>query len=233
MMRIAGAVVAAAVLTGCAFNIEHGGPAEHESAHIELDKSEMARVHLKMGAGELTVDGGSPKLVDAEFTYNIPSWKPIVHYSSSSFRGELSIEQPHGTATGSNVNYKWNVRLNDKLPLDVVADFGAGEARMNLGSVNLRSISVNMGVGQLRLDLRGNPQRDYDVHVNGGVGEATVYLPASAGISATAAGGIGEISVRGLEKRDGRWINPAHEHAPVTIHVDVKGGIGQITLVAE
>ena len=60
-----------------------------------------------------------------------------------------------------------------------------------------------------------------------------LYLPKSAGISATASGGIGDIEVRGLEKRDGRWINPGKEHAAATIRVDVRGGVGQIRLVAE
>jgi hypothetical protein len=46
-------------------------------------------------------------------------------------------------------------------------------------------------------------------------------------------GGIGEVNVSGLEKRNGRWINPGHENDPVTIRVDVKGGIGQIDLIAQ
>jgi hypothetical protein len=233
MMRKVMLAAAAAALSGCTFNIDHGGPVEHDTQSIDLDKSEMARVEIKMGAGELTVDGGSQKLMEANFDYNRQSWKPIVRYSASSFRGELLIEQPGSSHGGGDVTYKWNIRLNDKLALDVVTRLGAGEARMNLGTMNLRSVQVHMGVGELRLDLRGTPQRDYDVQINGGVGQATVYLPSSAGISATASGGIGDISVRGLEKRNGRWINPAHEHAPVTIHLDVKGGIGNITLSAE
>ena len=82
-------------------------------------------------------------------------------------------------------------------------------------------------------DLRGNPKRSYDVRINGGVGQATIHLPKSVGISATAVGGIGEVNVSGLEKRNGRWINPGHESDPVTIRLDVKGGIGQIDVVAE
>jgi len=53
------------------------------------------------------------------------------------------------------------------------------------------------------------------------------------GITATASGGIGDINVRGLENRNGRWINKSHELDPVTIRVDVKGGVGEIRLVAE
>ena len=77
--------------------------------------------------------------------------------------GELIIEQPHGLSARSNVTYKWNIRLNDKLPLDVITDLGAGEARLELGSVSLRSLEVHMGMGELRLDLRGTPARDYSM----------------------------------------------------------------------
>jgi hypothetical protein len=110
---------------------------------------------------------------------------------------------------------------------------GAGEAQMNLGSLSLRSVEMHMGAGEVKMDLRGNPKRSYDVRLNGGVGEATIYLPLSVGIDATAQGGIGEIDVHGLEQRNGRWINASQENSPVKIHLDVKGGVGQINIIAE
>src|ERR1700682_6328039 len=140
MTRTVWAAFAALVLVGCGFDGPPVGPEQHESKSIDLDKSEMVRVEIKMGAGELTVDGGSQKLMEANFDYNLQSWKPIVRYSKSSFRGELLIEQPGSSHGGGDVTYKWNIRLTDKLPLDVVTHLGAGEARMNLGTVNLRSV---------------------------------------------------------------------------------------------
>jgi hypothetical protein len=223
---------AAVVLGGCEFNSEQTGPVEHETRSVELDKSEMVRVEMKMGAGELQVQGGSPKLMDADFSYNVPSWKPLVRYEASSFRGQLTVEQPRSSHGRSNITYKWDLRLNDGVPLDVIADLGAGQARMDLGSLNLRSVTVNMGVGELRLDLRGTPKRDYDVHVHGGVGHAIVNLPKDVGVDANATGGIGHISVTGLEREGNRWRNPGHENARVTIHLDVEGGIGDIELIA-
>ncbi len=231
-MRIALAT-AALILSGCDINSIHTGPVEHYSQSVDVGKSEMGRVEVKMAAGELTIDGGSSKLMDANFEYNIPSWKPIVRTESSSFRSEVFVEQPGNSHGGSHSIYKWNLQLNNSLPLDVVAHLGAGEARMNLGSVTLRSLEINMGVGELKLDLRGNPKRDYDVKIHGGIGNATVYVPLSAGIVANANGGIGNIDVRGLEKRDGRWVNSTHEHFPVTLHLEIHGGIGNITLAAE
>jgi hypothetical protein len=225
--------LAAMGLGGCVVNLDHGGSVQHETQSIDLDKSEMARVEIKLGAGELQVDGGSAKLMDADFDYNHTSWKPIVRYDASSFRSQLRIEQPSGLHGGSGATYKWNLRFNDKIPLDVALDLGAGEAHMNLGSMNLRSVQVNVGVGEVTLDLRGKPTRDYTVNLNGGVGHAKVYLPGDTGVIANATGGIGDVNVRGLEKRGGHWINPTHENAPVTIHLDVKGGIGQIEIIAE
>ena len=232
-MKPALLVLAAIATGGCVLNIEHTGPVDHDRQSIELDKSEMVRAEFKMGAGELIVNGGTPKLIDADFSYNVASWKPTVRYSASGFRGNLIVEQPHGSHAGGKVKYKWDLRLNEKVPLDVVTELGAGEARMNLGELNLRSVQVHMGVGELRLDLRGKPARDYSVTINGGVGQATIYLPGDVGVVATAVGGIGNISVHGLEKRGDRWVNAAHENSSVMIHVDVHGGIGEIRLIAE
>ena len=52
------AVAALAALAACGVRPDRG-PLEHETRSIELDKSEMARVELKMGAGELRVEEGS------------------------------------------------------------------------------------------------------------------------------------------------------------------------------
>jgi hypothetical protein len=230
-MRL-GALILIAVLAGCGPEAWHGPP-QHDTQSIELDKTELTRVEIRMGAGELEASGDSPKLLDAEFTYP-PRLKPVVRYNASSFRGKLSIEEPHGiTMGGGHDDNRWNLKFNNERPLDLVADLGAGEARMELGALNLRSVEINIGAGRLQVDLRGHPKRDYALRIHGGAGEATVRLPKDVGIDARAAGGIGEIEARGLEKRDDRWINPAAVDAPVTIHLDVRGGVGSIRLIAE
>ena len=66
-------------LAACTDGVRLGEPV-HETKILELDKSEMTRVELKMGAGELRVAGGSPKLMEADFNYNVPGWKPQVDY---------------------------------------------------------------------------------------------------------------------------------------------------------
>jgi hypothetical protein len=220
-------------LAGCSAHLTPAGPEQHETRSVDLDKAESVRVELKMNAGQLNARGGAPRLLDADFTYNVASWKPDVRYRSAGAVGDLTVEQPGPAASGGNSKNRWDLRFADNVPLDMRVKFGAGEAEMNLGTLSLRSIDIEIGVGTLRLDLRGTPKNDYSVRIRGGVGEATVYLPKEAGISATASGGIGGISVSGLHKSGDRYINDALEKAPVRIRVDVHGGVGSIRLVAE
>lgn len=236
MLRITRGTLAAVAtvsllsLTGCV-EIDSGGPPHTDTQSVELDKSELVNVELKMGAGELTVQGGSPKLMEGEFRYNRSRMKPEVRYDSTGFRGHLIIEQPsHGPHIG-NSDYRWNVRLNDEKPVDLEVNFGAGEGRLNVGSLTLRSLDVHMGVGQLRIDLRGTPKNDYNVSVHGGVGEATIYLPSGVGVIADAKGGIGGVNASHLEKRDDRYVNDEYGHAKTTIRLDIRGGIGAINLI--
>lgn len=218
-------------LTGCVVDLNPPGPTRSETRSVALDNSEMVRVELKMGAGELQVRGGSPKLMEAEFRYNRERWRPEIHYDASAFRGHLIVEQPSGSGSGNHSKYEWDLRFNDDKPIDMEVHFGAGEGRLDLGSLSLRSLEVHMGVGELRVDLRGTPKKDYDVHIRGGVGEATVYLPEGVGVIAEAKGGIGGISTRGLHKRDNEWVNDAYGHAKTTIRLDIHGGIGAINLI--
>jgi hypothetical protein len=227
-------VTAVSLLTlmACVGDWTPPGPSRTETRSVDLDNSELVRAELKMGAGELRVHGGSPKLMDAEFTFNRPIMRPSVRYDSSGFRGNLTVEEPSiHNVHNMNSNYRWDLRFNEEKPLDLIVHFGAGEGRLDVGDLRLRSLEIHMGVGQLRVDLRGKPKNDYDVAIHGGIGEATIYLPEGVGVAAEAYGGIGGINARGLEKRDGRYVNDAYGHAKTTIRLEVHGGIGAINLV--
>ncbi len=223
------------LLSGCVIDVGTRAT-RRDSVHIERDRSEFLRVNLNMGAGNLNVSSGATgKFLDGTLIYNIDSWKPVVRYSTSAGHGVLSVEQPGSNHSniGNHLENEWNLRLANDIPTDLSVRFGAGDAKLKLGALSLRSVEVEMGVGQLDLDLRGAPQRDYDVRIRGGVGEANVRLPRDVGVSAEARGGIGSIHTEGLRREGAHWINDAYDRAKTTIHLDVQGGIGAINLIAD
>jgi hypothetical protein len=217
----------AALLSGCGFG-GATGETRNETLSFDLGNSKSARVDIRMGAGELRVNSGTPKLMTGTFAYNVPEWKPVVDYKAGS--GELMLSQPGYSASFGNSVNKWDVTLNSDVPLEIIGHLGAGEANLELGTMNLSRVELTIGAGEMNVDLRGEPKRDYTVQIRGGVGETTVQLPKDVAISATATKGIGDISIEGLEQRDGVWVNPDRIGAPVTVRLDVKGGVGQINL---
>jgi hypothetical protein len=206
------------------------GPLVHEHHVVERGAATSTRVEIDMSAGELSVTSGATPLFEGDFDFNIAVLKPAIEYSVDGSTGALKVSQ--GSASGNYVN-NWRLRLNETTPVDLHLTLGAGDTELVLGRLTLSGLAVRMGAGDLTLDLRGMPSRSYSVTVQAGAGDATVRLPANVGIVARTSGIIGDANVSGLEKRDGRWINPRAEASPVTLDLQVQHAIGDLRLIAE
>jgi len=206
----------------------------HDFQAIERDSVRHLRVHLHMGVGDLQAGSGTDKLVAADFLYLPASWKPQVRYHTAGDEGDLTIEQPgeHGGHIG-NHKYEWDIRLARNIPTDLSVHFGAGKAQLDLGGLSLGSVDVEMGVGELKMDLRGVPRHDYTVRIRGGVGDATVRLGADTGVVAEVEGGIGSIDAPGMIRRGSHFENEAYGKSKATIHLDIHGGIGAVHLLSD
>jgi hypothetical protein len=178
------------------------------------------------------MSGGASKLMEGDFT-TIPRWQPDVRYEETGFRGRLNVRVPIVAKVGGHPENRWDVRLNNDTPIDLQVHIGAGEGRLDLSTLALRGLDIEMGAGRIDLNLNGDYRKNFEVRVRGGVGEVTIELPRKVGVVAEAKGGIGNISVRGLKREGNRWVNDAYERSRVTVAVDVRGGIGQINLIAE
>jgi hypothetical protein len=217
-------------VTACA--VSSRVPTETETRGVDLDDAELVKVDMSMGAGELNVEGGAHKLMEGEFTFGPPTMKPLVDYQVRGTTGHLRIEDPSRRGF-SNAKERWDLKLNDTRPIDLQINVGAGESRLVLGSLNLRGIDIQMGVGQLTLDLAGIPTHDYDVNIRGGVGEARIHLPHDVGIVAEVKGGLGDVKTGPLVKRDGRYVSQHAESAATVVRFDIRGGIGAIHIIGD
>ena len=231
MKRILLAPVLALLLVSCGFERpDESAPVERDKVSVPGAGVDRANLELRMGAGEIKIRGGAQDLVDGTLEYRGKDAKPKVTNSNVGSHVSVTIEQPEGARHHSGHDV-WDLSLSPKPLLDLTLNCGAGHSDLRLGDLSLRSLEVHSGVGQVEVDLRGQPKRDYDVTINGGVGQAKVYLPHDVGVYAEAHGGIGSIDVTGLEKRGDHYENSAYGKAPVTVRLQVHGGIGQIYLI--
>jgi len=227
--------MASAAMTAAVWTIACGmsgpaGPVVHEHHAIERGAATSARVEIDMSGGDLEVTSGAATLLEGDFDFNVPDLKPELSYAVNGDTGALKVTQ--GSASGSHEN-KWRLSLNETTPVDLDVKLSAGDAQLVLGKLNLRSLSIRLGAGDLTVDLRGMPATSYNANVTAGAGDTTIHVPSSVGVSVNTTSLITDVNVTGLEKRDGRWINPRTAASPVTINLDVQHAVGDIRLVAE
>ncbi len=207
------------------------GDTEVETRSIELGGVESAIIELDMGAGELDVHGGARELMEAIFTYNVKEWKPKFDYDVTEREGVLKIRQgkTEGIPVGDTEN-RWDISLNETIPIDLRIDMGAGQAILDLRDIRLNALDIDGGVGELKLDLSGERAQNLDVNIDGGVGSATIYLPEDIGVRVHVNGGIGSVNAVGLYKKNGVYTNDAFSESDVAITIHIDAGIGSIDL---
>jgi hypothetical protein len=211
----------------------YGRAVDHISEVRELQNATSLIAVIEMPAGELNVSGGTTHAVDGEFDYSAAWSRPRVDYHVSGTSADLDISQDnHGPTLGPNDN-TWRVHLNDSVPIDLQVKMGAARGNLKFREINLKQLRVEIGVGQVNVDLTGDRSTDLDVEIHGGIGQANIRLPKNVGVTVEAKGGIGAVTTHGLTNVDGNYVNASLGHAPHTIHVQVTGGIGNIDLTVE
>jgi hypothetical protein len=206
------------------------------SQSVAAQGAQSADVNISIPAGDLTLRGGASagKILEADFRYTSEDGVPRVDYSVSQGRGTLDLTQQNASHVHWTTRHNdWSLRLNNDIPMNIKIDIGAGHGDLDLHGMTLTGLSLEMGAGQVNADLAANWKTDSMVSIEGGVGQATLRLPETIGVSVHASGGIGAISTGSLHKQGDAYVNDAYGKSPVTLEVNVEGGVGQINLVSE
>jgi hypothetical protein len=228
-------VLVVLLLHGRGFSRERrfGSQMHHEARTVERQNAQSVHASLQTGAGELTVSGGSRDVLDADFNFSDSYASPHVEYNVNSGVGQLTVTQDNqGSHFGPSHN-EWNLHFSDEIPLELKIEMGAGHGRFHLQNIPLTRLDLQMGAGQVDVDLTGDRRKDLDADLEGGVGQATISLPKNVGVIVHASGGIGAVSAHGFKHDGDEYSNDAYGKTPATIRLKVEGGVGEISLIQE
>ena len=206
------------------------GSTKNETKVIDRDGISEADLKINMGVGKLKVEGGSDKLMDGNFIYNVVSWKPVVDYYKSGSTGKLSIVQPsvHNINTNINYTYEWDLKFNKDIPFNVDATVGVGESSIDLTDIKLKELNLQLGVGKTTVDISGDYQNDVEVDVKGGIGDTTIYVPKNMNVTIETDNGIGKTEVDGFSNNGSTYTN--NQNSKYKMKVNVHCGIGRIAV---
>lgn len=207
---------------------------QHMERSVDRDDAKTVNAKIEMGAGDLNLSGGSSHLLEGDFDYRSSYGAPKVEYTISGTTGELRVSQQdansHLDAPSEN---HWTLHLANDVPIDLRIDMGAGRGNLRLRDIDVTRFNMNIGAGQVDLDLTGARKSDLTADIEGGVGEANIRLPRDVGVIVNASGGLGTIEAHGLERDGSEYVNKVYGKSPVTIRVKVEGGVGRIVLTEE
>ena len=144
--------------------------------------------------------------------------------------GTMELEQQGSASSTGDTRNEWDLHLNDKTPMEMTVNMGAGRATLTLGGMALSRLELNMGAGETTVDLTGNWKKDLSAQIHGGVGKATIRLPRDVGVHVVAQGGLGSINASDFKRRGDVYVNEEYGKSPVTLRIEVEGGIGEINL---
>ena len=211
---------------------ESGRERVRRTENIARGRAEAVDAHLHFPAGELFIGAGAADLLEANFTYDKGGPEPEVEYSESDSRGRLDLRQRGKNTVHLGVSgSRWELFLNEEVPLTLEIEMGAGQATLELGSLRVTRLEFKMGAGQTELDLRGDWKEDFEADISGGVGHAIVRLPRNVGVRVKASGALGSIDVEGLEKRGSYYVNELYGESAVTLDLEISGAIGTIEII--
>lgn len=182
---------------------------------VGIQDATSARVSLDMAVGSLKLRGGATGLMDARFEFS-EGMEPRVDYVVHRERGELRVEQPSRPKSRNITRNRWDVRLNDALPIDLKVDHSAGEAELDASSMTLTSFEFDQAAGEA--DVRLNGEQPQLTHVEADVAAGRLGLallgvyPAMRDVRVETAAGQVRLDLTG------EW------HSEVEVKVEVAAG---------
>jgi hypothetical protein len=135
----------------------------HETESIDPRGAHTVSANIDLPAGTLKVGGGSAKLLDADFLYRQSEGKPRVDYNVNGDHGQLTISGEEKRLHLGTTHSTWDLRFANDVPLDLNLQMGAGQSDLRFRDLDVRRIEINIGAGEMQLDLTGERKNNLDV----------------------------------------------------------------------
>jgi hypothetical protein len=204
---------------------------------IPLDGATKGDVRITLGAGELSLQGGAPAtaLMESTVFSKAAVWQPeLVQGINGSVKSVTMTEKGHKGKEWFAVDSPndWAISLNDKVPLRLSVNVGAGDNLLDLGMLNLETLDVQTAAGDTIIDLAGYHGERYDAMINCGVGDLILRVPRDSNTLIRVHNALGDIDNRGFVQDDDQFVTAVFNSSHAVNEITLNQGIGSLTLEA-
>lgn len=196
-----------------------------------LDGAQEARVEIKSGVSRLTLRDGAAAgsliqgeiipLVGERVRQDFRGGSVASYTLSTEFRGNLGF--------GDRGASRWDLQLNDQIPLALTLETGVGRSNIDLSRLTVTDLRINSGVGETDLVLPAQGQ--LRGRIESGVGQTTIRIPDGMAARIRVRTGVGGVTVRGDFNKEGAYyITPDYSSAKNRVDLEINGGVGGVRI---
>lgn len=126
------------------------GPEVADEITVAIPDTEMPRLKISFGAGELRLSPGTEdQLVEGTATYDIPNFKPEIEESDD----QVEIKQGEiKTLNVANFKNEWDLQLG-KVPMELEINAGAYKGHYEFGGLALTDLTIKDGASDVEVSF--------------------------------------------------------------------------------
>lgn len=221
---------------------ERANPRDRAERTVKLEEPlpkgvTEAGVRVQFGAGRLTIEDTTDALVSGNFTGS--GWrKPEIRLRDRrGEKAEVEIRESDGWRPdfGSSRGATWLLKLNNRIPLDLRLELGAGSSYLDLSQYRIRELRMQVGASSSYVKLGGLEQH-VKVSVESGASHMTLSAPRDSGLKIAMDGALvslkgNNFSQAGLVRSGDVYTSPNYATAKNKIDMDISAGAASFELM--
>lgn len=225
------AVLLIVVGLGVLWSVLSGTDAQGQEVTIPLEGASSARIRVAHGAGRLRVEAGAGPDALLEGTFG-----GGLDHRVERKGNELDVEMsPPGFLTVlAPWNWRrdglaWLLRFNSDIPLSLVFETGASDARLDLSELRVTKLELETGASSLGVTLPARGGHT-EARIEAGAASVSVRLPPEVAARVRVEGGLASIEVdQARFPRTGRFYqSPDYETAENRVDLGIEAGVGSL-----
>jgi hypothetical protein len=207
-----------------------------EEGSVDLDGAASATVRIKHGAGVISMDSSADpgKLVSGTFTNGLDAGVKrtgdkldVVMQPERWIFPDLML--PWNWI--SNRGYQWDFGMTKEIPLNLVFETGAGEAKIDLTDLQVKELKVGTGASSTEIKL---PAKAGMTHVKLEAGAASVVIFVPEGVAARIESDSGLVSIEIDQNRfpkvNGYYQSQDYDGAENKADIRISSGVASIEI---
>jgi hypothetical protein len=211
-------------------------PVVSEEVTIPLQGASRADVRIRHGAGRLTLRGGAgpDNLAEGSFTAGLHHEE---YRSGDLLDVEMSVPKDLWMNFGGPWIFGpwapilWDVRMNDRIPMTLDMETGAGESHVDLSEMKVEDLRLKTGASSTEMTL---PARAGKTRVKVSSGAAAVVLRVPDGVAARIAVESGlagvKVDTSRFPRSGGGYQSADYDRAENSVDIQVETGVGAVEI---